>query len=96
MDAGHKLSERDICTKFIVPALQAAGWDIQRQVREEVSFYYQAQAEIFSARDVPAAKVLDATVEWMHELAGAEFRVALVGARRGIRSSLSPGRQRIN
>jgi adenylosuccinate synthase len=24
MDAGHKLSERDICTKFIVPALKDA------------------------------------------------------------------------
>ena len=32
------LSERDICTKFITPAVQQAGWDIQRQVREEVSF----------------------------------------------------------
>lgn len=32
------LSERDICTKFIAPAITAAGWDIQRQVREEVSF----------------------------------------------------------
>ncbi len=32
------LSERDICTKYITPALQRAGWDIQRQVREEVSF----------------------------------------------------------
>ena len=32
------LSERDICTKFIAPAIQKAGWDIQRQVREEVSF----------------------------------------------------------
>ena len=32
------LSERDICTKFIAPAIQQAGWDIQRQVREEVSF----------------------------------------------------------
>ena len=32
------LSERDICTKFIAPAIAAAGWDIQRQVREEVSF----------------------------------------------------------
>ena len=32
------LSERDICTKFIAPAVVAAGWDIQRQVREEVSF----------------------------------------------------------
>jgi len=32
------LSERDICTKFITPALVQAGWDIQRQVREEFSF----------------------------------------------------------
>ncbi|AXY41793.1 DEAD/DEAH box helicase family protein [Halomonas sp. JS92-SW72] len=32
------LSERDICTKFITPALARAGWDIQTQVREEVSF----------------------------------------------------------
>lgn len=34
----NSLSERDICTKFIAPAITAAGWDIQRQVREEVSF----------------------------------------------------------
>lgn len=33
-----KLSERDICTKFITPAIQQAGWDIHTQVREEVSF----------------------------------------------------------
>ena len=33
-----KLSERDICTKFITPAIEQAGWDIQSQVREEVSF----------------------------------------------------------
>jgi type I restriction enzyme R subunit len=33
-----RLSERDICTKFITPALQQAGWDIHAQVREEVSF----------------------------------------------------------
>jgi type I restriction enzyme R subunit len=32
------LSERDICTKFITPAIAQAGWDIQRQVREEVTF----------------------------------------------------------
>ena len=32
------LSERDICTKFITPAIEQAGWDIQKQVREEVSF----------------------------------------------------------
>lgn len=32
------LSERDICTKFITPALEQAGWDKHLQVREEVSF----------------------------------------------------------
>ncbi|MEJ5993387.1 DEAD/DEAH box helicase family protein [Pedobacter sp. Du54] len=32
------LSERDICTKFITPALENAGWDKQLQVLEEVSF----------------------------------------------------------
>jgi type I restriction enzyme R subunit len=32
------LSERDICTKFISPALEKAGWDMQMQILEEVSF----------------------------------------------------------
>jgi len=32
------LSERDICTKYIIPALQKAGWNIEKQVREEVLF----------------------------------------------------------
>ena len=32
------LSERDICTKFVTPALIAAGWDLQSQIREEVTF----------------------------------------------------------
>ncbi len=31
----HDLSERDICTKFITPALEQAGWDVATQVREE-------------------------------------------------------------
>jgi len=31
----RQLSERDICTKFITPALEKAGWDIATQVREE-------------------------------------------------------------
>lgn len=30
-----KLSERDICTKFITPAIVAAGWDLTTQIREE-------------------------------------------------------------
>lgn len=32
------LSERDICTQFITLAIQKAGWDLQSQVREEVTF----------------------------------------------------------
>ena len=32
------LSERDICTKFITPALINSGWDIDKQILEEVSF----------------------------------------------------------
>ncbi|WP_273016919.1 EcoAI/FtnUII family type I restriction enzme subunit R [Leeuwenhoekiella blandensis] len=32
------LTERDICSKFINPSIQQAGWDIRKQVREEVFF----------------------------------------------------------
>lgn len=32
------LTERDICTKYINPAIQRAGWNMKRQVREEVFF----------------------------------------------------------
>jgi len=32
------LSERDICSKFITPAIQNAGWDLDTQILEEVSF----------------------------------------------------------
>ena len=31
-------SERDICTKYITPAIVNAGWDSLSQIREEVSF----------------------------------------------------------
>jgi len=31
------LSERDICTKYITPAIQQAGWDVDTQIREEYS-----------------------------------------------------------
>ena len=34
----RSLSERDVCTKFITPALRDAGWDEVHQLREEVSF----------------------------------------------------------
>ena len=31
-------SERDICTKYVTPALENAGWDRMKQFREEVNF----------------------------------------------------------
>jgi len=38
MNSKKQLSERDICTKFITPALEKAGWDKQTRFLEEVSF----------------------------------------------------------
>ena len=32
------LSEHDICTKYITTAIVDAGWDIQTQIREKVTF----------------------------------------------------------
>lgn len=32
-----QLSERDICMKYITPALEKAGWDVVTQIREEYS-----------------------------------------------------------
>ncbi|HPK61752.1 MAG TPA: type I restriction enzyme HsdR N-terminal domain-containing protein, partial [Spirochaetota bacterium] len=32
------LSERDIITQFIIPAIKKAGWNVEKQVREEVYF----------------------------------------------------------
>lgn len=34
----ESFSERDVCTKLITPAVVAAGWDLQTQIREEVGF----------------------------------------------------------
>ena len=38
MTSKKELSERDICSKFILPAIVKAGWDNERQIREEVFF----------------------------------------------------------
>jgi len=38
MSSKKDLSERDICTKYITPALEKASWDVLSQIREEVSF----------------------------------------------------------
>ena len=33
-----EFSEQDICSKFILPALTVAGWDLQKQIREQYGF----------------------------------------------------------
>lgn len=33
-----ELSEQDICSKFILPAIVKAGWDIKAQIREQYTF----------------------------------------------------------
>ena len=38
MSSKKELTERDICTKYINPALTQAGWNLQTQIREEVYF----------------------------------------------------------
>ncbi len=38
MGSKKDLSERDICTQFILPALTKAGWNVEKQIREEVYF----------------------------------------------------------
>lgn len=55
-DAMNKksLSERDICTKFIVPAITSAGWDILQQVREE--HYFTAGQVLVRGKTVKRGK----------------------------------------
>ena len=38
MDNKSSLSERDIITKYILPAIEQSGWNKQTQIREEVTF----------------------------------------------------------
>ena len=38
MSSKKELTERDICTKYINPALTQAGWNLQTQIRVEVYF----------------------------------------------------------
>lgn len=32
------LTEQDICSKYILPAIIKSGWDLKYQIREQVSF----------------------------------------------------------
>jgi len=64
------LSERDICTKFITPAVQQAGWDIQSQIREEVYFnkgkvLVRGRQHNVASRNAPTtSSILSPTSRW--------------------------------
>lgn len=56
------LSERDICSKYITPAVVQAGWDLHTQIREEVSF---TKGRITSAKQYqykPAGSLIETTI----------------------------------
>ena len=38
MTSKKELSERDICTQYILPGLVNAGWNVEKQIREQVYF----------------------------------------------------------
>ena len=68
-----QLSERDICTKFITPALRRAGWDELTQLREEVSFTKgRVEATLVSGED-HRSRLLNALLA--EALAPIEFEV---------------------
>ena len=41
------LSERDICTKFITPALEKAGWDKPTQLKEYLKAVRDLETELY-------------------------------------------------
>ncbi|MEZ6133092.1 MAG: DEAD/DEAH box helicase family protein [Planctomycetaceae bacterium] len=43
-------SEREICSKIITPALQLAGWDLQTQIREELTGQTPGRVEVCGSR----------------------------------------------
>jgi type I restriction enzyme R subunit len=47
------LTERDICTKFILPALVKARWDMHKQIGEEVQL---TDGRIYVRGKLPAAR----------------------------------------
>lgn len=53
------LSERDICTKFITPALEASGWDKDSQFLEEVNL---TSGRVTSAQQIQS-RLAEALVE---------------------------------
>jgi type I site-specific restriction endonuclease len=62
------LSERDICTKFITPAIQQAGWDSHKQVREEVNYFGQYQGAARQVLEALLDKYADTGIESIEDI----------------------------
>lgn len=52
MPSKSSLTERDICTKYILPSLVKAGWDMHKQIGEEVQL---KDARVYIRGKLPAA-----------------------------------------
>ena len=82
----RSLSERDICTKFITPALRRSGWEEMRQIREECDRAWKVSAEEIKDRgynlDIKnphtAGEDLGDPEALLEELTSAEAEVASV------------------
>ena len=58
------LSERDICSKFIMPALISAGWNLETQISEEKTL--TAGRIIVRGKMVARGKKKRAAVSYTH------------------------------
>ena len=61
------LSERDICTKFITPALEKAGWGIVTQIRlaknDELTSLCDALENQISITSTQSTRLLNALIQ---------------------------------
>ena len=69
------LSERDICTKFITPSLEKAGWDTQLQLLEEVEGI--ENMESMEALQVKPLSDFGSTVEIVNGIFGSREKYLL-------------------
>ena len=70
------LTERDICTKFINPALEAAGWDLMHQIREQ--YYFTDGRVIVQGKTVKRGDRKFADYLLLHE---SKIRLAIIEAK---------------
>lgn len=63
-----QFTERDICTKYITPALERAGWDIVTQIREEFPLTHRDPEELMEEYQEIVRKLETAQADLKREL----------------------------